>query len=99
MTERDIARGVAGGCPPEADVRTLATPHPVVVEWALPVVRAAGLMLNEHVRHLVVQLDGGAVGILSLRDVVAVLLQTADPEMWLTSLRVAISTPSEAWIG
>jgi hypothetical protein len=56
-------------------------------------------MLTEHVRHLLVRLDDEEVGILSLRDVVAVLLQTADPELWLTSLRVAIATPSEAWIG
>jgi hypothetical protein len=35
----------------------------------------------------------------SMRDLLAVLLQTVDPNLWLTSLRVALDPPSEIWVG
>ena len=62
-------------------------------------ITAAGLMLNEQVRHLLVELDTGAVGVVSIRDLLAVLLQAVDLHLWLTSLRVAIETRSEMWLG
>lgn len=65
---------------------------------ATSVVDACAVMLNEEVRHLLVDVDG-ALGVLSLRDVAAVLLQTAEPHIWLASLRVAIDTPAEIWLG
>jgi len=99
VTERDIARSVAAGLPSDEPVDVVATRNPVAVDAMMPIVRAAAVMLNEHVRHLVVELDGRAAGILSLRDIVGVLLQTADPELWLTSLRVAISASPDIWIG
>lgn len=55
-------------------------------------------MLNEHVRHLVVEVDG-RLGVVSLRDVAAVLLQGADPHLWLASLRVAVEAPTKTWLG
>jgi signal-transduction protein with cAMP-binding, CBS, and nucleotidyltransferase domain len=97
ITERDIVRAVAAGCDPNEPVVVSASRHPVTVDGSMPVVRAAGLMLNEHVRHLVVD-DAGEIGIVSLRDLVAVLLQVADPELWLTSLRVTVASP-EVWLG
>ena len=51
VTEHDIARAVAAGQDPELPVGPLATPHPVAVDPETPVVRAAGLMLDEHLRH------------------------------------------------
>ena len=99
VTERDIARGVGTGVAAADPVSTVATPDPVMVEAQTSVVRAAGMMLDGHVRHLVVRLPAGLPGVISLREVAAVLLQAADPDVWLTSLRAALEVPSETWIG
>ena len=98
VTERDLARALGAGCVATDPVGTVATPHPLTVAGDMTVVTAAELMLNEQVRHLVVELDGG-VGIVSMRDLLAVLLQAVDPHLWLTSLRVAVESPSEIWLG
>lgn len=99
VTERDFARALGAGHVPTDAVETIATRHPLTVPGDMTVIAAAGLMLNEHVRHLLVQLDGGTVGVVSIRDVLAVLLQAVDPHVWLTSLRVAMESPSEMWLG
>jgi CBS domain-containing protein len=99
VTERDLARALAAGRALDEPVERAATRQPVAVPGATTVVAAAGLMLNEHVRHLLVELDDGTVGVVSVRDVLAVLLQATDPDPWLTSLRAAIETPSEIWLG
>lgn len=99
VTERDLARAVAAGLANDEPVERSATRHPLVVPGATTVVAAAGLMLNEHVRHLLVELDDGTIGVVSIRDLMAVLLQAADPHLWLTSLRVAIETPTQIWLG
>jgi CBS domain-containing protein len=94
LTERDVVRAVGAGCTVDAPVASAATPHPVRVDGGATVSAAAALMLNEDVRHLVVDLPGGATGIVSIRDVLAVLLAAAQPQLWLTSLRIAISPTS-----
>ena len=99
VTERDLARAHGAGCAATDPVVAIASRHPVTVPGTTTVIAAAGLMLNEQVRHLLVELDTGAVGVVSIRDLLAVLLQAADPQLWLTSLRVAIETPSEMWLG
>ena len=98
VTERDITRALARGCTPDVAVSRVATPEALVVDGRVPIVDACALMLNEEVRHLVVDLDG-AFAIVSMRDVTAVLLQVADPHLWLTSLRVAVEGPAEIWLG
>lgn len=99
LTERDVARAVGAGVPVDALVADVATPHPLVVPGTMGVVEACGVMLNEEVRHLVIELADGTLGVVSLRDVAAVLLQVADPHLWLASLRVAVDAPSEIWLG
>ena len=99
VTERDLARALGADCAATDPVEAIASRHPVTVSAATTVIAAAGLMLNEQVRHLLVELDTGAIGVVSIRDLLAVLLQSADPKVWLPSLRVAIETPSEMWIG
>ena len=99
VTERDLARGLAAGHSQEDPVDLVATPHPVAVAGGTSVVECAGLMLNEQLRHLLVDLDDGTKGIVSMRDLLAVLLQADDSHLWLTSLRVAIETPAETWLG
>jgi CBS domain-containing protein len=98
ITERDIARALGHGLSVADHVDRVATLRPVVVPGSMTVVEACATMLNEHVRHLVVDLADGWT-VVSLRDVAAVLLQGADSELWLTSLRVTIDVPTETWLG
>jgi CBS domain-containing protein len=98
VTDRDIIRALAYGAPLDQEVATVATQQPLTVPGTMTVVDACAVMLNEGVRHLVVELDGG-VGVTSLAEVAAVLLQAADPQIWLTALRVAIDVPTEIWLG
>ena len=99
VTERDLARAFGAGGSPDDPVSAVATPHPLVVDGAMDVVHAAALMLNEQVRHLVVVLPDGRHGVVSMRDLLAVLLEATDAHVWLTSLRVAIECPAEVWLG
>ena len=98
-TERDLTRALAAGLSSDESIVTVASRDPVRVGALIPLVDAASLMLNEQIRHLVIEFPDGREGVVSLRDVMAVLLQTADPQLWLTSLRIAIQTPSEIWLG
>ena len=98
VTERDLARAVAAGVELDGPVTTMLTRHPVRVGSDMPIVEAAALMLNEEVRHLVVDFPNGAVGVVSLRDITAVLLQSANPRMWLSSLHIAIDEPRWTWL-
>ena len=56
-------------------------------------------MLNQEIRHLVI--DGCADGpaVVSLRAVMAVLLQAVTPHIWLDRLRVAVSARPGTWLG
>lgn len=99
ITERDLARAVGEGRSLEDPVATVMTCHPLVVRADSTVIEAAGVMLNEDVRHLLVALEDGRLGVLSIRELLAVLLQAVDPHVWLASLRVAIGPPSELWLG
>lgn len=98
VTERDIARAFGHGMPADAAVETIASWHPITVPAETCIVEAAATMLNEHVRHLLVH-RAADTAVVSLRDVTALLLQVADPHLWLTSLRVAVESPAEIWLG
>jgi acetyl-CoA synthetase len=98
-TERDLARGVAAGLDLSAPIGLVATPNAVRVPCDMPAVEAAAVMLNEEVRHLVVEVPDRDVGVVSLRDVMAILLQTANPHLWLSSLRIAVESPTWTWLG
>jgi signal-transduction protein with cAMP-binding, CBS, and nucleotidyltransferase domain len=98
ITERDIARAFEAGWDRESNVSEAATPNPLRVPASLPILAASATMLNEDVRHLLVDRGDGTIGVVSLRDVVAVLLQAADPNTWLTALRTSVET-TEIWLG
>ena len=98
-TERDLTRAVAAGLSTDEPIRTVASRDPVRVGALIPLVDAAATMLADEIRHLIVEFPDGHEGVVSLRDIVAVLLQTANPELWITSLRLAIETPTEVWLG
>jgi CBS domain-containing protein len=99
VTERDLVRALAAGWAPHEPVGIAASWHPIVAPATTTVTAGAALMLNEQVRHLVVELDDGAIGVVSMRDLMAVLLQAVDSHLWLASLRMTIETPSEIWLG
>ena len=99
VTERDLARALGAGRTSAEPVAAIATPHPLVVSGTMTVVAAAGLMLNEQLRHLIVELDAAPPAVVSMRDILAVLLNVADPHLWLRSLRAVMEVPSEIWLG
>ena len=99
LTERDLTAAWAEGATGDELVAELASDHPVVVGAGMPIAEAAAVMLNREVRHLIVLLDDGSAGVVSLRAVMAVLLQTVKPELWLATLRVSFQAPPELWIG
>jgi CBS domain-containing protein len=98
VTERDIAHNLGHGAPLDTRVESIATRQPVVAPASITVLEACTVMLERHVRHLVVDL-GAELAVVSIRDVAAVLLQDADPHIWLAALRVAIEVPSELFLG
>jgi signal-transduction protein with cAMP-binding, CBS, and nucleotidyltransferase domain len=98
-TERDLTRAIAAGLSSEEPIAKVASRDPVRATADLALVDAAALMLNDEIRHLIVEFADGIEGVVSLRDIVAVLLQTASPELWLTKLRLAVEAPAEIWLG
>jgi acetyl-CoA synthetase len=98
-TERDLARTLAAGLQADEPILTVASRNPVRVAADLRIVDAAALMLNDEIRHLIIEFPDGSEGVVSVRDVVAVLLQTADPGLWLPGLRLAVQLPTEIWLG
>jgi CBS domain-containing protein len=100
VTERDLTRALAAEYPPDTPVSEVATPLPRSVPGTTDILDAAALMINQEVRHLIVELPSGSDGAVSIRDIMAVLLQAAKPELWLSSLRVKVEIPyPEAWLG
>jgi signal-transduction protein with cAMP-binding, CBS, and nucleotidyltransferase domain len=98
VTERDLTRAWSDGLNGDESIQTVATQHPIVVSGDTPIVDGAALMLNNEIRHLIV-VDNGAAGIVSLRAVMAVLLQAVQPELWLSTLRISITEGPELWLG
>jgi CBS domain-containing protein len=76
VSERDVVRALAQGADPDevwaADV--MAT-EPRWVDPQTPIAEAAELMLNAGIRHVPVVDANEAVGIVSIRDALAVLLR------------------------
>jgi signal-transduction protein with cAMP-binding, CBS, and nucleotidyltransferase domain len=100
VTERDLARALANGCQPDTSIATIASFHPITVPATIPVIQAAALMLNDDIRHLVVDLGAGDFGIVSIQVIMAAFLQASDPGLWLEALRIRVHlTPSDCWIG
>jgi signal-transduction protein with cAMP-binding, CBS, and nucleotidyltransferase domain len=99
VTERDLTRALAAEYPADMPVVRVATPLPITVPADTDILEAAALMLNQDVRHLIVDLEDGSAGIVSMRDIMAVLLQAAKPDLWLSSLRLRVEIPSETWLG
>lgn len=63
------------------------------------VIDAATRMLRESVRHLVVTRGNRAVGVVSMRDVLGVLVQTLTPDAVYVMIRQAWCDLPENWLG
>lgn len=90
LTEGDLTRGLAAGLGADDPVAPLVSRTVLFARPGTSVVEGASLMLNEEIRHLVVDAGEGVFAVVSLREVMAALLQAVEPHLWLTSLRLAI---------
>ncbi len=81
ITERDIVRALAGQADPsEMKVHQIASTELVWCDISAPVAEVAALMVDQYVRHVLVEDDGELVGIVSSRDVLG-LYCAAEPEL------------------
>jgi CBS domain-containing protein len=79
LTERDVTIAMADGRDPATLVAELATRRPLTVDHDATVESAATQTLDEGVRHLVVVQASRAVGLVSIRDLFAVVLTSVGP--------------------
>jgi CBS domain-containing protein len=93
-TRRALLRALAAGVDPETRLSTIAAAESVTVDGETSIVGAACEMLRQDVPHVAVAFRGEPVGILTLREVMAVLLEVFDTEDWMRALRVAVVSPS-----
>ena len=99
VTERDLTQALADAQPPEAAVEAIASPEPLTVSPDATVMDAATLMLRTGIRHLVVTKGRRAVGVVSMRDVLAALIQAVTPETVFVMLERLRLDPPELWLG
>jgi CBS domain-containing protein len=98
VTERDLTQALADGCPPDEGVVAIASEHPITVAHDASVIDVAALMLEKHVRHLVVSKDHRVVGIVSIRDALAALVATVTPDTVFVRLERVTIDASENWL-
>jgi signal-transduction protein with cAMP-binding, CBS, and nucleotidyltransferase domain len=79
ISERDMTRALAAGLGRDIRVSEVATARLVTVPAEMSILDTAALMFNEEVGHLVVRSSETTRGVVSLRSVVAVLLQELNP--------------------
>jgi predicted transcriptional regulator len=74
VTERDITKAMADGADPDSPVRPYVERSPVWVTTSSRVSEVIRKMGHDAVRHLIVlDAEGVAVGVVSIREIVAVL--------------------------
>jgi CBS domain-containing protein len=79
LTERDVLRAVARGLSDSARVGDCMTAHPETIAPDDTTEHAAVLMLHGGFRHLPVVEGDDLVGVISIRDLVALLLEDTAP--------------------
>ena len=79
LTERDVLRAVARGIRDDAVVRDWMTTDPDTIEPDETTQHAATLMMHGGFRHLPVTEGAKVVGILSIRDLMALALADSAP--------------------
>jgi CBS domain-containing protein len=79
LTERDILRAVAAGKAGSGNVGDWMTRDPETIEPSDRVGHAASIMIHGGFRHLPVLEGGEAVGIVSIRDLVRIVIDDESP--------------------
>jgi CBS domain-containing protein len=79
LTERDVLRAVARGIRDDAVVHEWMTTDPDTIDPDETTEHAATLMMHGGFRHLPVTEGGAVVGILSIRDLMALALADSAP--------------------
>lgn len=79
LTERDMLRAVATGHQPDEPVADWMTRHPETIEPSDTTEQAAVIMIHGGFRHLPVVEGGRAVGMLSIRDLMRLVLDDTAP--------------------
>ncbi len=99
VTERDLTAAMADARPLDDPVATVASAAPLTVSADDMVIDAVNLMLSEHVRHLIVTRDRRLVGVVSIRDLLAVLVAPDPPAFVSVHVGPIVLDPSEIWLG
>ena len=69
LSERDVVRAIAAGMAAGTSLGAISSKKLVKIKRSEPLSRAVWLMMQNHIRHLVVENDDGArFGVLSIRD-------------------------------
>lgn len=69
ISERDVVRAVAAGMPLSRQLDAVSTKKLIAVGRSDPLSKAVRLMMENNIRHLVVENDDGSLfGVLSIRD-------------------------------
>jgi len=69
ISERDIVRAIAAGTSPSQQLDSISTKKLVTVKRSDPLSKAARLMMEMNIRHVLVENDDGTLfGVLSIRD-------------------------------
>jgi CBS domain-containing protein len=77
VSERDVVRALANGRTADTPVGELASTRLVWCDAAATVAEAAMLMMEQYVRHVLVEDDGRLLGVVSARDLLGAYV--ADP--------------------
>jgi CBS domain-containing protein len=99
LTERDLVDALADGRGPESPVGEVAAPNPLTVPPEESVQQAATLMIRHGIRHLVVASGQRAVGVVSVREALDLLVTASNPQTVFDVVREAIAGPPENWLG
>jgi CBS domain-containing protein len=99
VTERDLTRALATGLDPDAPVNAIASPSPVTVPVEATAIEAAKRMLLHDVRHLVVTRDERAIGVVSIRDLLRVLVDANTPQTIYAFIQQASHDLPDTWLG
>ena len=81
VSERDLVRAMAAGKDPTTtSVADIASARLVWCDSTATVREAAGLMMEEYVRHVLLERDGHLVGIVSARDLLGAYVANAEAD-------------------
>jgi CBS domain-containing protein len=100
VTERDIVTAVACGIPAGEPITRISADNPFSIAADATLAEAGNRMIEHGVRHLVVADGDQAIGVIAMRDVVAVLLTGSDSgDSALALLYGSVADRPEFWLG